>query len=372
MEVVEVPERIDFVLNSSIKKIQLDGYDLTNFKGGITIRDRKMTLDQTSMNLLDGKLLASGFYETTSPNRPSFDFVLNVQKFDVNKTVTTFNTVEKMVPLFKKSEETYSTDFEIQGVFDDKMEVIGESLHGKGVLITHQLGLKNFAPLEMAADQLKKEELRNPRLDNMRLTFTIEGGKMFMDPFDVKTGNITTTLSGWTAFDQTIEYDMNMAIPREEFGGAANKAASQLLDVLKQNTGQSVELPEIVNITGKITGTAEDPKIKLDLPKFGGGSAKEDMKKKLQDELDKKKKEMEAKARAEAERLKKEAEAKARAEADRLKKEAEAKAKAEAERSEEKSRGRGEEKIGRGEKEERGRGQEKGRGRSQEKNEATI
>ncbi len=331
MEVVEVPGDIDFVLRSDIKKIHLDGYDIDNFKGGITIRDRKMSLDNTSMNLLDGKVSAHGFYETTNPRRPAFDFDMSVEKFDVQKTVTTFNTVEKLVPLFKSSEGQYSTNFDIKGVFDDKMEVIGESLHGKGILMTHQLGLKNFAPLELAADKLKKDEFRNPRLDNMNITFTIEGGKMFMDPFDVTAGNIVTTLSGWTAFDQTIEYSMNMAIPREDFGGAANKAAANLLSQLQQQTGQTVALPEIVNITGKITGTTDDPKIALDLPKFGGGSQK-DLKKQLEEELAKKRKEMEEKARAEAEKLKKEAEEKARKEAEKLKKEAEEKAKKEAER----------------------------------------
>lgn len=331
MEVVEIPGNIDFELASSIGKIHLEDFDIDNFKGKVIMRDRKMTLDNTVMNLLNGRLAASGYYETTSPNRPTFDFDMAVEKFDINSTVTTFNTVEKMVPLFKKSEGSYSTKFEIKGVFDDKMEVIGESLHGKGVLQTHKVGLKGFSPLELAADKLKREDLRNPRLDDMNITFTIEGGKMFMDPFEVKTGNITTVLSGWTAFDQTIEYDMNMAIPRDEFGGAANQAAAQLLTALQQKTGQNISLPEIVNITGKITGTADDPKIALDLPKFGGGGQK-DMKKQLEEELAKKRKELEDKARQEAERLKKEAEEKARKEAERLKKEAEQKAKQEAER----------------------------------------
>ena len=332
MEVVEIPGNIDFALNSSIGKIHLEDFDIDNFKGMVTMKDKKMALENTSMNLLNGKLTTSGSYETFSPKRPTFDFALKVEKFDVKTTVNTFNTVEKLVPLLKKSEGSYSTNFSIQGVFDEKMEIIGESLYGKGILMTHEMGLKDFAPLELAADKLKREDLRNPRLDNMNISFTIEGGKMIMDPFEIKTGSIVTTLSGWTAFDQTMEYDMDMAIPRKDFGGAANKAASELLSALQAKTGQTIELPEIVHIKGKITGTADDPKIALELPSFGGGSAKDDLKKKLEEELAKKKKELEEQARKEAERLKKEAEDRARAEADKLKKDAEAKAKAEADK----------------------------------------
>lgn len=204
--------------------------------------------------------------------------------------------------------------------------------------MTHQVGLKGFAPLEMLADKLKKESLRNPKLDNMNISFTLEAGKMYMDPFDVKTGNIVTTVSGWSAFDQTIDYNMVSAVPRDEFGGAANQAAASVLSMLQQKTGQNVNLPEIVNIKSRVTGTMEDPKIALDLPGFGAGDAKDDLKKQLEDELLKKKKEMEDKAKAEADRLKKEAEEKARAEAEKAKQEAQQKLDAEKRKAEEEAK----------------------------------
>ncbi|HAW51645.1 MAG TPA: hypothetical protein DCX54_04850, partial [Flavobacteriales bacterium] len=333
MEVVEVPGNLDVEFNSSIKKIHMADYDIDNFTGMVTVKDQKMSLKNTSLDLLDGHIVTSGSYETTNPKRPSFDFDLDVRKFDINKTVTTFNTVEKMVPLLKKSEGSYSTKFNIKGVFDEKMEVIGESLYGGGNLQTHQVGMKDFAPLEMLADKLKKDELRNPRMDNMNIAFTMEAGKMYMDPFDVKTGNIVTTIAGWSAFDQTIDYTMSSAVPSKEFGGAANQAAASVLSMLQDKTGQNVNLPETVIIKSRVTGTMEDPKIALDLPNFGAGDAKEDLKKQLEEELAKKKKEMEDKAKAEAERLKNEAKDKAQAEAEKAKKEAEAKAKAEADKA---------------------------------------
>lgn len=328
MEVVEVPGNIDFVLNSTIGKIHLEDYDIDNFKGKVTVKDQRMALENTSMRMLDGNILTSGSYETTNPKQPTFDFNLNLQDFDAQKTVTTFNTIEKIMPLLAKSEGNYSADFSVRGYFDDKMEVVGESLNGKGIFMAHQLGINNFSPLELLADKLKKEELRNPRLDNMRLLFTIVDGKMFLDPFDIKTGNIVTTISGWSAFDQTIEYKMNIAVPRDEFGGAANQAAASVLNMLQQKTGQKIELPETINLAARITGTMDDPKIALDMPGGGSGGGKGDLKKKLEDELVARKKQLEE----EAAKLKKEAEERARKEAEKLKKEAEDRARQEVEK----------------------------------------
>ena len=69
---VEIYVVNDFVLNSNINKIHLDGYDIDNFKGGITIRDRKMSLDNTSMDLLGGKVIQpEGTRQQVQPDQHS-------------------------------------------------------------------------------------------------------------------------------------------------------------------------------------------------------------------------------------------------------------------------------------------------------------
>ncbi len=329
-----IPDNIDFEMNSNIALMLFDTYKIEDIQGNIVVRNQKVSMNNAGLRMLGGKIISNGYYETTNPENPTFSFDLDVQKLDVKQTTTTFNTVEKLAPLFKSAEGAYSTKMNIVGTLDKHYEPLEKTLNGGGNLTTHGVIVKDFAPLVKLSEKLKRDDIKEPKLDDVKITFEIIEGKVHVQPFDVKTGNITSTIYGWNALDQTLEYHMNIAVPSSEFGGAANQAAQTVLDMFKDKTGASVDLPEIVNIKAKITGTVDEPKISLDFPSGGdGGNAKDEMKKKLEEELAKKKKELEAKAKAEAEKLKKEAEAKARAEADKLKKEAEARAKAEAEKA---------------------------------------
>jgi hypothetical protein len=357
MEVVEIPDNIDFELNANFQAIHMDSLNINNMVGKITIRNQKMALENTGMALLGGQMNATGYYETTNKLAPTFDFKAGIKQFDVQQTVTTFNTVQEMAPLFKDATGKYSTTLSIKGTLNEKMEPDYNTLFGNGNLQTHDVVVKGFKALNKIADKLKKDELKQIEMKNVNIAYEIKEGKVFLDPFDVKVGNIKSTISGWNSFDQTLEYNMDIAIPRAEFGGAANKAAEELLGSLggKLGVGGQLKLPEIIKMRAKITGTNDDPKVNITPAGTEGGDDSGSAKDKLKDELDKKRKEAEDKARAEAERLKKEAEAKkkqlendakqkadeakrkAQAEADRKKKEAEQKAKEEADRAKKKA-----------------------------------
>ena len=356
MEVVEIPGNIDFEMNSHLAAIHMDSLDITQLNGKIIIRNQKMSLENTSLNMLDGKLTATGFYETSNATAPTFDFDMNIQQFDVQRTVTTFNTVEDMAPLFKGATGKFSTSLKIKGTLNEKMEPNYDLLYGNGNLQTHDVVVKSFKALEKVADQLKKEELKQIDMKNVNITYEIKEGKVFLKPFDVKVGNINTSISGWNSFDQTLEYNMDIDIPRAEFGGAANKAAEDLLNSIGGQFGVGGDiLPEIIKMKAVITGTNDDPKVAMRMAGTEGGGSGSSPKDKVKDELDKKKKEAEARAKAEADRLKKQADAKrkqaeadakrkaeeakrkAKEEADRKKKEAERKAKEEADRAKKKA-----------------------------------
>jgi hypothetical protein len=152
-------------------------------------------------------------------------------------------------------------------------------------------------------------------------------------PFDTKIGNYKATIGGKNGLDQSIDYAVNMDIPRSEFGGAANAALNSMVSRANAK-GFKGNLSDQIPVAVRITGTFKDPKVSTDI-KQQANDVMNDLKKQAEDkareELEKQKKALEDRAKAEKERLKKEAEDKLNKEKDRLKSEAD-KAKAEAER----------------------------------------
>ena len=325
LSVIEIPENIDFTFSASVKKLLYENLVMENLKGNIIVRDKAINMKDVFMQMLDGSMVMNGAYNTKDIRKPFFSFDMAINDFDVQKTGAAFVTVQKMAPIVKNCSGKFSSSIKADGLLDQHMSPVVESLQGFGNLKTSTLTVQNFTPLVKVADALKMEKLKKAEIQPTNLTFKFANGRVNVDPFDVSLGGFKSKVGGSNGFDQTIDYTVASEIPRDAFGGAA----SSVLNGLTSKAGVSVG--ESIPVQIKIGGTVTKPTVSTDINKMAA-KAMDDLKAKAKEEMEKKKKELEDKAKAETARLKKEAEDKAKAEADRLKKEAEAKAKAEADR----------------------------------------
>jgi len=321
IEVVQIPKNIDLETRATIDHLVYDNINIQNIKGGIDVKEQKVSMTETAMQLLGGTMKMNGFYETVDSTKPSFDFGMQIQGFDVQQTVETFNTVETMAPLAKHAKGGYSTTLNISGALDQLMEPIYESINGNGKLNTQNISVEGYKPLKKIADITKSKNLNPMSLNDAAISFTISNGKVFVDPFTNKIGNSKLTIAGSNSFDQTIDYVFSFEIPREEFGTMANEAVDGLL-AQAANKGVELDLAKTINLDIRLVGDATNPEIKTDFKK-SKSDATQQLKDKAKEELEKKKKELEQKAKDELEKQKQELEKQAKEELEKKKKEAE-------------------------------------------------
>lgn len=333
MGVVDVPGNIDFVLTSQFGKLIYDNMEMTNVKGMVTVRDKKVKMNDLSMNFLDGKMVLNGTYDVQNIKEPKVDFNANIEGFDVSKTVSTFNTVEKLAPIAKFAKGKFNSSINFSTKLDEAMSPVLSSLSGGGGLLTKNVLVEGFEPLSKVADVIKMPNLKKQELNDVKVLFTFENGRVNLKPTDYKIGNISTVVQGFSGFDQTIDYVMNLEIPRAAFGGAANSMLDGLVSQANKQ-GANVTLSDVVKLDVLIGGTVDKPTIKTGL-KNAGGNLADDLKKRAEEELQRQKEELERKAKEEAEKLKQQAQEKIDEEKKKLQEEAEKKKKeleAEAER----------------------------------------
>jgi hypothetical protein len=333
LSVIDVPGNIDFTLAASVASLAYQNLVINNVHGKMLIRDKAIRMEDVVMQLLNGTMSMSGGYSSADIKKPSFDFSLNAKDFDIQKTVTTFNTVEKLAPIAKNCTGKFSTDMSVKGELDSKMSPVMNSLAGSGKLVTGNVVITNFPVFNKVADALKMDSWKKINLPPISPSFRFVNGRVYVDPFDMNVNGIKATVAGSNGFDETIDYTMATQIPRSSFGGAANGVLNNLM-ASANSKGANFTVGDVIPVNLTITGTVSSPKIGTDLNK-AGAKLMDDLKAKAKEEFDAKKAEAEAKAKAEADKLKQEAmskvdeqKQKAAAEADRLKKEAEAKAKA--------------------------------------------
>jgi hypothetical protein len=334
MTVLEIPASIDFSLNTAVGALQYDDLTIKNVKGNLIVKDQTVAMKNVAMELLDGSMVMNGSYSSVDPKSPSFAFDLNVSNFDIQQTVKKFLTVEKLAPLAKNCSGKFGTTMNVTGNLDDKMSPVLNTLSGAGKLSTSSIVISGFKAFDKLGDALRMPSLKRMEIPAMNPSFRFVNGRVYVDPFELSVNGFKSKIVGSNGFDQSIDYTMNIDIPRSALGGAANAAIDQLFAKANAAAGTSVKMSEVIPVTVGFKGTVTDPKITTDL-NTTGAKAMDAFKAAAQEEFEKQKAAMEAKAREEADKLKAEGEArlaaekaKAQAEADRMKKEAEARAKA--------------------------------------------
>ncbi|HLG02936.1 MAG TPA: AsmA-like C-terminal region-containing protein [Bacteroidia bacterium] len=268
MSVIEVPANIDFVLNSTITRMIYDNINMDNVAGTIIIRDRKIDLSQLKMNLLGGSMVMNGVYSTVNPLIPKVDFKMNITDFDIQQTYNTLTTIQKFVPIGKFTTGRFSTNMDFKSDLDQTMMPVLMSVNGSGTLNTRQVVIDGFEPLKKLDEALKINKFKKVTLNDINnLTFKIENGRVTTQPFDFKVGNATGQIGGSTGIDQTINYVMNIGVPRGEFG-PANAALDGMLSSATSK-GIPVKLGDVVNVQATFGGTVTDPTVKVNLKEAG-------------------------------------------------------------------------------------------------------
>ena len=95
--------------------------------------------------------------------------------------------------------------------------------------------------IDQIADAIKQPSLKEMKVKDMTLDFTIKDGRVETQPFDIKMGDYNLNLSGSTGLDQTIDYTGKIKLP----ASAGNISKMMTLDL-------------------KIGGSFTSPKVSVD------------------------------------------------------------------------------------------------------------
>ena len=327
MSLIEVPKNIDFNLKVDLKKVYYDKLDIANIAGKVRVAEGRVIMDKLGMELLQGSMVMTGEYSTADIKEPKAAFNLDITDFDIPTTFRSFSSIEKMAPAAKNLSGKISTKFDLTTLIDTTMSPVLNSINAQGRFQSKTIAINDSPTFGKIADALKNDKLRNPSLKDVNTTFSIRDGRIYIDPFDTDIAGIKTNFGGDMGMDQTLNYDVKMAVPTAMLGKGADLISG--LAALASSKGIKVEEPKQINVKLKVVGTVTKPEVKMD---FGDSkqsakeSTKEVVKEQAKDEAKKKASEQAQKLIADAEVEAEKVRAEAAVLADKIRKEAEANA----------------------------------------------
>ena len=319
LEVVKIPENIDFTLVSSIGKIAYSNMPITNFQGKVLIKDGAIILDKNTFNMLDGTFELTGSYVTKDLEKPKYSLGFKIKDLSIGNAFQTFETVQSYVPIAKQVTGKFSTDFNVTGLLGEDMMPIMDEINLKGLVDIAQAQLEkgefmqklsSVAALKTGASSQTSDKIS---LKDVLIKTEIKDGRMYVEPFELNVKGQKAVLGGNNTLDGKLNYSMLLKdIPTGAVGDALNSAISSF-------TGGKKLIADKIDLDLGIGGTYDDPQIKLlgSSESSGSSGAAQSFKKQISAQVDDQK----AKAEAALAKKKAEAEAKAKEELDKQKEE---------------------------------------------------
>lgn len=263
-EPILIPENVDFALNSNLKKVHYNGIDVTNIKGNIGLKEEVAALNNLTMNALGGTVGLTGSYNSKDHNKPAIDFGYNIGNIDVQQLAKNFLTIKKLAPIAQYTQGKISSKLTMKSDLTKALEPVYTSLTGSGDLFTNMIRLSGFEPMKKIGESLNMNKLSNQTIKDVKAYFSIANGKVKLKPFTVKMEGIETEISGTSSIDQSIDYVLNMNVPKEKIPAELIKAAEQGLSKIngvipKLNVAS---FPAFIKVTTLVGGTFTKPVIK--------------------------------------------------------------------------------------------------------------
>ncbi len=265
-EPILIPNNVDFALNSNLKKVHYNGIDVTNIKGNIGLKEEVAALNNLTMNALGGTVGLTGSYNSKDHNKPAIDFGYNLGNIDIQQLAKNFVTIKKLAPIAQYAKGKISSKLSMKSDLTKALEPVYSSLTGSGDLFTNMITVSGFEPLKKVGESLNMNKLSNQTIKDVKAFFSIANGKVTLKPFKVKMEGIETEIAGSSAIDQTIDYKMNMNVPKEKIPAELIKAAEQAMSKIKGVISKLnvASFPAIIKVTTLIGGTFTKPIIKTD------------------------------------------------------------------------------------------------------------
>ena len=224
----QVPDKLDLTFQSAIQKAVYDKMPIGNINGLIKVKERRLELTNLAMDMLQGRVAINGSYASNAANKPAFDFKLNLQNIDLPTAYQSLTTFQRYVPIASRSQGKFSSQLGLSGIMNEKMSIVPTSLNGDGIFNTINLMIIESPVFNKIRGVIKKESLKNVKIQDFVAKFQFEDGALKLNPFKTTIADQPTTITGSLSAAREINMTMDFVVSRDVLGTDITKG----LDIL--------------------------------------------------------------------------------------------------------------------------------------------
>ena len=238
MGIIRIPNNIDFRMQVKMKEVLMNKMKFNNLNGLLIVKNSKVDMQNLSLNTMGGNVVVNGAYATPEKSAPSLNAGFSLNQIGFAEAYRDLDMVQQMAPIFEGLKGNFSGSIKVNTELDETMSPVLNTLSGSGSLSTKDLSLSGVKVIDMVADIVKKPSLKETKVKDLNIDFTIADGRINTKPFDLTLGDYKMNLAGSTGLDKSIDYKGKITIP-----ASAGKVAQ--LGTVDMNIGGTFTSPKV-------------------------------------------------------------------------------------------------------------------------------
>ncbi|MFT3795071.1 AsmA family protein [Flavobacterium sp.] len=233
--IIQIPKNLDIQFTANVQKVNFDGLAMEQAKGNLTVQNGQLALKETGFNLIGTNVKFDARYQPESAATADFDFKIAAKDFDIKRAYNEVKLFREMASAAENAEGIISLDYQVAGKLDGNMQPIYPSLIGGGTLSVSKVKMMGFKMFGAVSKETNNEAIKNPDVSKVDIKTTIKNNLITIERFKFKVAGFRPRIEGQTSFDGALNLKMRLGLP--PLG--------------------------IIGIPMTITGTKDDPKVKL-------------------------------------------------------------------------------------------------------------
>jgi AsmA protein len=233
--VVVLPKDLNVGLTIDADKVEYNGLVLNTLAGRIGLSGGQFTLSQVGFDIIGCRVGIDARYDDESPMSANFDVRFQARDFDVQRAYKEIPMFHDMVSAAEKAQGIISLDYSIKGDLDGNMAPIYESLAGGGTINLRDVQVTGLKLFSTVSEKTGQSGIDNPNMKGINVTTSIDNNVIHIDDFTFSVASFRPTIKGTTSFNGLLDLRIRLGLPPAG----------------------------IIGIPIVVTGTHEDPKIKV-------------------------------------------------------------------------------------------------------------
>ncbi|MCM0664911.1 AsmA-like C-terminal region-containing protein [Flavobacterium tyrosinilyticum] len=233
--VIIIPNNLNLQLFANAQKVNFDKLNLQNATGNLTMKNGKLTMQNTGFNLIGCNVSMNANYQAVTPQKANFDYAIKATDFDIKRAYNEIEVFRKMASAAEKAQGIVSLDYQLKGRLNGNMDPVYPSLVGGGTLSVKDVKVRGLKMFNAVSKQTNSESMKNPDLSKVDIKTTIKNNIITVERFKFKFAGFRPRIEGTSSLDGRLNLKMRLGLP--PFG--------------------------IFGIPLTVTGTQDNPKVKV-------------------------------------------------------------------------------------------------------------